>query len=212
LNREALLSDYKGESHTVESERMSDWLLVKGVAARDERAFTELYGRYSAAIYNYLVHMIYDRHVAEDLLQEIFFSIWEGAGRFRGQSSVKTWIYRIAHHQTVSWLRRNRRLGSIKLPKDSYPEHDPEGIFETNSSHQDLRNALYKLSPEHKEVLELAFFHGMSYAVIADVLQCPLGTVKSRMSYAKKRILSVLEHQDPSGMETLKASRVDYDE
>lgn len=205
MNREALLSDYMGESHAVESGQMSDWLLVKGVAARDERAFTELYGRYSAAIYNYLVHMIYDRHIAEELLQEIFFSIWKGAGRFRGQSSVKTWIYRVAHHQTVSWLRRNRRLGSIKPPKDSYPEHDPEGNFETNSSQQDIRNALDKLSSEHKEVLELAFFHGLSYAEIADVLQCPLGTVKSRMSYAKKRITSVLEQQDPSGIETSKA-------
>jgi len=196
LNREALLSDYTGEDHTAELERISDWLLVKGVAAREERAFAELYGRYSVAIYNYLVHMIYDPLVAEDLLQEIFFSIWKGAGRFRGQASVKTWIYRIAHHQTVSWLRRNRRTLDLKLIDFSTSEHDPEEIYDTSSSHEALRNALVQLSIDHREVLELSFFHGMSYAEIAKVLRCPIGTVKSRMSYAKRRIGSVLDQQD----------------
>jgi len=198
LNREALLSDYMGEDHTAESERISDWSLVKGVAARDEVAFAELYARYSLVIYNYLVHMIYDPLVAEDLLQEIFFSIWRGAGRFRGQSSVKTWIYRIAHHQTVSWLRRHRKKLDLKLTEMTTSEHDPEEIYENSASRQALGDALCQLSADHREVLELAFFHGMSYTEIAEVMRCPIGTVKSRMSYAKRRIVSVLDQHDKS--------------
>jgi RNA polymerase sigma-70 factor (ECF subfamily) len=196
LNREALLNDYIGEEHTFESERVEDWLLVTRVAARDEAAFAELYGRYSVAIYNYLVHMIFDQVIAEDLLQEIFFSIWNAAGRFRGQSSVKTWIYRIAHHQTVSWLRRHRRELDQKWAGIQISENNPEEIFENASSYQALRDALGKLSTNHREVVELAFYHGLSYGEIAEVLGCPTGTVKSRMSYAKKRITGVLDAQD----------------
>jgi RNA polymerase sigma-70 factor (ECF subfamily) len=140
--------------------------------------------------------MIFDQVVAEDLLQEIFFSIWKGAGRFRGQSSVKTWIYRIAHHQTVSWLRRHRRALEQKWTEISTSEHDPEEIYENTSSHQALRDALGKLSTDHREVVELTFYHEMSYSEIAEVLGCPIGTVKSRMSYAKKRIIRVLDPQD----------------
>jgi RNA polymerase sigma-70 factor, ECF subfamily len=184
------------EDHTIDPEVLSDWSLVKGVAARDERAFTVLYGRYSVAIYNYLVHMIYDPLVAEDLLQEIFFSIWKGAGRFRGQSSVKTWMYRIAHHQTVSWLRQHRRILDPRLTEINSSEHEPEDSYETSSSRQALRDALSHLSADHKEVLELAFFHNMSYIEIAEIMRCPIGTVKSRMSYAKRRIISVLDQQD----------------
>lgn len=197
MNREALLSDYISESRGAEFDGLSDWLLLKGVAERDESAFTTLYARYNVAIYNYLVHMIYEKQVAEDLLQEVFFSVWKGAGRFRGQASVKTWIYRIAHHQTVSWLRRNFRREKGDLPEIRAPELDPETIYETTSSHQRLRDAIAELSNEHREVLELAFFHGLSYAEIADIVQCPAGTVKSRMSYAKKRIISILDHQEP---------------
>jgi RNA polymerase sigma-70 factor (ECF subfamily) len=99
--------------------------------------------------------MIFDQPAAEEILQEVFFSIWKGAGRYRGHASVKTWIYRIAHNQTVSWLRRNRRDVGLAAIEMTPSEHDPEQIFMTSSSHQALKDAVNMLSSDQKEVLEL---------------------------------------------------------
>jgi RNA polymerase sigma-70 factor (ECF subfamily) len=76
------------------------------------------------------------------------------------------------------------------------PEHDPEAIFERISSQEALREALCKLTTDHREVIELAFFHEMSYGEIADVLKCPVGTVKSRMSYAKRHIIQIMDNPE----------------
>jgi RNA polymerase sigma-70 factor (ECF subfamily) len=196
LNREALFSDYMSDEHSSDVERVSDWALIQQIAARDEDAFSELYARYSTAIYTYLIHMIYDRVVAEDLLQDVFISVWKAAGGFRGQSSVKTWIYRIAHHQTVSWLRKHRRAVEQSLSEMRGQAGDPEAIFEQGAKRKALSEALSKLSMDHREVIELAFYHELSYREIADVLKCPVGTVKSRMSYAKRQITRFLDQSD----------------
>jgi len=173
------------------SSALTDRQLLQGASRCDEGAFNELYQRYSVSIYNYLLRLIHERAVAEDLLQEVFVAVWEGAGRFRGRAKVSTWLFRIAHHKAVDWLRKRRPTLVEKverLPAADDPEK--EALLAWRSDQ--LRSALTRLSPDHRAVLELAFFQGMSYHEIAQIVDCPVGTVKSRISYAKRHLNGVL--------------------
>ena len=174
----------------------TDRALLARIAQGDERAFATLYRRYHVPLYNYLLRLIHRGTVAEELLQDTFLAVWEGAAGFRGQAKVKTWLFRIAHHRAVSWLRRKREAFTHdgELPDHPVPPQT-EAQAMTSWRVEQLRAALDKLTPEHRAVLELAFFHEMSYAEIAEVLGCPLGTVKSRMSYARRILTGHLKAQ-----------------
>jgi RNA polymerase sigma-70 factor (ECF subfamily) len=175
------------------TEQPTDLELLRRVSRQDERAFDELYHRHSTSLYTYLLRLVHKSTVAEDLLQEVFVAAWKGAGEFRGQAKVKTWLFRIAHNQAVSWLRHRRE---ILTPEGELPDMPVPSIGETQVVEswrvECLRTALDRLSPDHRAVLELAFFYELSYAEIAEVMACPLGTVKSRMSYARRYLSEML--------------------
>lgn len=170
----------------------TDAKLLRQVAAGDEAAFTELYDLYAPPVYNYLLRLVNESAVAEEILQEVFLAMWQGAHRFREEAKVKTWLLRIAHHQAVSWLRRAR---PAVWPDDELElvDHDP---IEEHLAHRwqidQVRAALAQLSSNHRAVIELTFVQGLSYAEIAAVMNCPIGTVKSRMSYALRNLSTLL--------------------
>jgi RNA polymerase sigma-70 factor (ECF subfamily) len=181
----------------LEEERtLTDLDLLDAITRRDERAFDVLYHRYNVSLYNYILRLIHRPYVAEEILQEVFLAVWEGANGFKGESQVKTWLFRIAHHQAVSWLRRKREVltSDGELPDRPVPPRTESQVI-TSWQTDKVRMALDKLSPMHRAVLELAFFHEMSYAEIAEVLECPVGTVKSRMSYARRNLTGHLKAQ-----------------
>ena len=159
----------------------------------DADAFELLYQRHNKSLYNYLLRLIHRPTVAEDLLQEVFLAAWEAAAKFRGEAKVKNWLFRIAHHQAVSWLRRNREEftpdGELPdVPVVPWVREHAEASWRI----EQLHIALDRLSPTHRAVLDLAFFHEMNYAEIAKILDCPVGTVKSRMSYARHNLSAPL--------------------
>lgn len=169
-------------------ESISDKLLLQRTAEGDQQAFEALYLRHSPALFRYLHSMLRRKEASEEILQETFLVAWEQAALFEGRASVKTWLFRIAHYKAVSWLRKNRNALSL----DDAPElaSDAPGISADEA--EALRQALEKLSPKHREVLELAFGQGMTYKEIALVLNCPLGTVKSRVKYALQYMAQVM--------------------
>jgi RNA polymerase sigma-70 factor, ECF subfamily len=170
----------------------ADFDLVRRVAAGDEAAFAELYDLYAPPVYNYLLRLVNESAVAEDILQEVFLALWRGARNFRAEAQVKTWLLRIAHHQAVSWLRRKRAVlwSDDELDQEAAVslEDDLTGSWQIDQ----LRGALARLSPKHRAVIELTFVHGLSYLEIAQVMNCPIGTVKSRMSYALRHMNELL--------------------
>jgi RNA polymerase sigma-70 factor (ECF subfamily) len=136
--------------------------------------------------------MIHDEIGAEDVLQEVFLAIWKGADKFRGRSSVKTWMYRIAFNQSMSWLRSHRQYASSDMIEDLPMigvEDDPD-IWEK----QRMQQALSLLSIKQRAVVELTFVYGMNYREISDTLRIPIGTVKSRMKYALKALAQSLNN------------------
>ena len=170
----------------------TDVELLRQVAAGDEAAFAKLYDAYSPLIYNYLLRLLNEPAVSEEILQEVFLAMWRGARHFREEAKVKTWLLRIAHHQAVSWLRRDR---AALWPNDELEpddEHEIEEHLARSWQIDQVRAALAQLTPKHRAVVELTFVHGLSYAEIAEVMNCPLGTVKSRMSYALRRMNDLL--------------------
>src|SRR5512140_2510358 len=137
--------------------------LLRQVAAGDDAAFAELYDLYAPPVYNYLLRLVNESAVAEEILQEVFLSMWRGAHRFRAEAQVKTWLLRIAHHQAVSWLRRER---AVLWPDDELEGDAAQSIEEDLARSwqiDQVRGALVRLSPKHRAVIELTFVHGLSY-------------------------------------------------
>lgn len=175
----------------------SDQQLIESVAHGDELAFVELYSRHKVGLYNYLLRLLNDQSSAEDILQEVFVAVWKGSGRYRAQSSVKTWLFRIAHNQAISMYRKQKSVIEHKeeinqVGQDGDPEH---GMLKSWRANQ-LQEALSKLSTTHRAVVELSFVHGLTYGEIAQIMECPVGTIKSRMSYALKHLDGVLKQND----------------
>ena len=168
---------------------MDESKLLKAIGVGDETAFGEIYRRYHRQVYNYLYSIIRESSGTDDVLQEVFIGIWKGAARFQNKSSPKTWIYRIAYKQAMSWFRKHHKDMNMekieeKVDLDDNPE---ETAIATMQNHQ-VQKALEQLAPKHRAVLELAFIQAMSYSEIAEILECPIGTVKSRMSHALKSL------------------------
>ena len=173
----------------------TDAELLRQVAAGDEVAFAELYDLYAPSVYNYLLRLVNESAVAEEILQEVFLAMWQGAHRFREEAKVKTWLLRIAHHQAVSWLRRTRATAWTN-EEPATDDHDPiEEHLARSWQIDQVRAALARLTPNHRAVIELTFVQGLSYAEIAEVMNCPIGTVKSRMSYALRRLNNLLSDE-----------------
>ena len=185
LNQKVITYDYSSEEDNITFASETNFQLLGKVAVGDELLFKELYNRYNLRLFNYISRLVHDDDAAEDILQEVFLAIWKGASRFRGQSKVNTWIYKIAHNQTATWLRRNKRGDNHNDLQQRVEISVPEHTHVETWRREQIQIALNKLSPKHRAVIELAFFYDLSYSEIAQVVGCPEGTVKSRMSYAR---------------------------
>ena len=178
---------------------ISDENLVRQIAAGDSRALEALYARYSAPLYRYLFRLVHETTEAEDLLQEVFVAAWRGASRFKGRAQVRTWIFRIAHNQAISWLRRQRATLALDGVEGRLAASDPAEQTMERWRAEQVRRALPGLPAKHRAVLELTFYHGFSQAEIAEIVGCPVGTVKSRMSYARRYLRQALSGLDLEG-------------
>lgn len=175
-----------------QSDLAADAALVQRLVTGDEQAFDELYRRYSGLLYSYILRLIHEPPLAEDLLQEVFVAAWNGAAGFRGPAGVKTWLFHIAHNRTVSWLREHHRTLVYEDLRISSQEDGPEQALLDTLRSDRMKRALDGLSPEHRAVVELAFYQDLPYGEIALIVGCPVGTVKSRMSYARRYLSHIL--------------------
>ncbi len=171
---------------------MTDEELVRLIAQKDPTAFREWYDRHSRALYGYLYRLLGDAHAAEDVLSEAMFAVWTEARRFRGECQPRTWLYRIARNKAVEWLRRAASTDhAADDDRTRTPDHERADVRLT------VEQALKTLSPEQREVVELAFFHGLAYEEIARIMGCPLNTVKTRMFWAKRKLRRALGLPEP---------------
>ena len=168
--------------------RVEDEVLVRRVAAGDEGALADLYERYAGLIYGSGMRYLGDRGAAEDLVQDVFTSVWKNAAGFDpARSKFATWVYRITRNRATDLIRRrNARVRTVdNEPLPEPGETDPSGAL---SRRFDVAAALSRLSPMHREVLVLAYFQGLSQREVSERTNTPLGTVKSRTTAALRAL------------------------
>jgi RNA polymerase sigma-70 factor (ECF subfamily) len=158
------------------------------LAQGDPRALEALYQRHAAAIFGYLLALNHERTTAEELLQDTFLAAWRAAGSFRGGASVRTWLFAIARRQARD---RRRRHQPVLVDDGEYltvadPTPGPEQTALDRVDLHDLVTGIKALGPLHREVLALVFVHELSYAEAAQVLEVPIGTVRSRLNAARR--------------------------
>ncbi len=162
--------------------------LVRRVAEGDDQALSELYDRYSRPVYATALRLLADASLAEELVQETFTSVWRRAKSFQSErASFSTWLYHITRNRAVD-LDRRRRVRPLSVgdePLQAVPG-GPEP--EAGVDGWDLARGLSRLPDEHREVLTLAYFEGLSQSEISRRTGVPLGTIKSRTTAALKRL------------------------
>jgi RNA polymerase sigma-70 factor (ECF subfamily) len=171
-----------------------DESLLRQVADHDRGAFDRLYHRYYARIFSYAFRLTRRPDLAEEVVNDVMLAVWTGATRFAHRSRPSTWIFGIAHHQTMRALSRLDPVADGPPPARAEPQDadEPESLFGRRELAMTLGRALTHLSPEHRAVVELTYYHEFSYQEIAEVLACPVNTVKTRMFHARRRLRALL--------------------
>jgi RNA polymerase sigma-70 factor (ECF subfamily) len=170
--------------------------LVRSMADGDEGGLRALYATHGRRLLAYAYRLTGSRALAEEVLQESLLAAWRGARTYRGEGRVISWLLGIVHRQALNATRRKA------LPATSLEEAAQAGIVPTVPAsdpspaldrQQALAAALAELSVEHRSALELVFYQALTLAEAAQVCGCPVGTIKSRLSYAKARVRDSLE-------------------
>ncbi len=180
--------------------------LIERIASGDKAAFEQLFKAFGERVFRYAYRLISDQEKAEEVTNDVMLQVWKNAAKFAGRSKVSTWILGITRHVALNAVRR-KEFDTVDI------DDAPEPVVETSASplvaqdriklKTELSRVLTKLSPEHRDVVELTFFHGCSYQEIAEIVGCPTNTVKTRMHHAKKLLSGFLTAAglDPSVVE-----------
>ncbi len=184
----------------------ADVEIVRRVQAGDVAAFDRLIEKYRERVFGIIYNMTSNREDAADLSQDAFIKAFQSIHRFGGQSSFFTWLYRIAVNSTLSHLRKARLRAFFSLERIDSEEPVAKEIIDalTDKSGADrdtyvhelqekLNDAMQKLSIKHRTVVTLFEIEGLSHQEIADVMECSVGTVRSRLHYAKQLLQSELQ-------------------
>jgi RNA polymerase sigma-70 factor (ECF subfamily) len=175
-------------------ENFSDEVLIERIAAGDRGAMRILFARHRRAVYRWLLRLLTDEALAEDLLNEVFLDVWRQAAAFEARASVSTWLLAIARHKALSARRRRTEVelddGYAATVAD--PADDPELIVEKKSRAELLRRSLRRLPPEQTEVIDLVYYHDKSIKEVAEIVGIPEATVKTRMFYARQKLAGMV--------------------
>jgi RNA polymerase sigma-70 factor (ECF subfamily) len=174
--------------------------LLRRIGEGDEDAMTAFYREHGQVVFAQVLLVAGERALAEEIVQDTMLAVWRGAGAFRGDSSVRSWVIAIARRQTRDRLRRRR----LRVVDDAFLAEQPgagpgpEVMALDRAELAEVRNAIRDLAPAHREVLGLAFGSALSLPEVAGVLEIPLGTVKSRLTAARAALNRILEEKGQS--------------
>jgi RNA polymerase sigma-70 factor (ECF subfamily) len=180
---------------TAAGETSSDEILVERIAAGNKFAMQALFARHRTSVYRWLLRFVSNETFAEDLLSEVFLDVWRQAARFECRSSVSTWLLSIARHKALSARRRrtDAELDEKIEATVADPADDPEVALQEKNRDELVRRALIRLSPEHRQVIDLVYYHERSVDEVAQILDAPPATVKTRMFYARKKLAELVK-------------------
>ena len=192
LNQSA--STVQSAGATTATPAQLDEALLREVAKGNQLAMRTLFMRHQVRVYRFILRIVRDADLAEDVVSEVFLAVWRRAGRFEGRSAVSTWLLSIARHKALTAIKPQpleRLDGDLGLAIVD-PARNPEAEIGEKDGAAVLRQCLGALSREHSEIIDLVYYQQESIKDVADVLGIPLNTVKTRMFYARKRLAGLL--------------------
>jgi RNA polymerase sigma-70 factor (ECF subfamily) len=168
----------------------SDGDLLERIRAGDQAALQALYGRHHVKIFRFALRLVHSEASAEDIVSEVFIDVWRNATNFEGRSEASTWLLAIARNKAYSLLRRKKEDGLDDEMAAAIEDKadNPEVVLQKKSKGELLRACLSGLSREHREVIDLVYYHDKSVEEVALIVGAPEGTVKTRMFHARKKL------------------------
>src|SRR5262245_43011956 len=180
----------------------SDEALIGLIAEGDKRAMQVLYARHNVKVYRFVLRLTGNQSLAEDLVSEVFLDVWRQAEGFEAKSQASTWLLAIARYKALSALRRrtDEQLDDQMAATIEDTADDPETVVYTKDRNTIVQKCLKQLSPAHREVIDLVYYHEKSVDEVAKIVGVPAATVKTRMFYARTKMADLLQQAGVSAL------------
>jgi RNA polymerase sigma-70 factor (ECF subfamily) len=172
-----------------------DKALLAQVAAGDRLAMQVLFQRHNVRIYRFVLRLVGNPAIAEEIVGDVFLIVWQRAASFQSRCEVTTWLLTIARHKAISLLRRRSEAPltdeMVEVAED--PAANAETLLEQEDRRKRMRACLAQLSPLHREVIDLVYYHEKSIEEVAQIVEAPIGTVKTRVFYARNHLAKLIK-------------------
>jgi RNA polymerase sigma-70 factor, ECF subfamily len=186
------------------AEATSDEALLESISEGGRTAMHTLYSRHHVRVYRFILRMVRDAATAEDLTSQVFLDVWRTARQFQGRSQVSTWLLSIARFKALTSLRQRKHedIDQEEMLEIADEAETPEACLDRSTTSAILRACVAKLSPAHREIINLVYYHEKSVEEAGQIIGIPQSTVKTRMFYARKQLADLLK---VAGVESLAA-------
>lgn len=173
---------------------VSDESLLQRVADGDRLAMQALYARHHLRVYRFALRLVRNEAAAEDVASDVFIDVWRQANSFEGRSTVSTWLLGMTRFKALSALRRRQPepLDDDMVAAIADPSDDPEAVLADKTRGGIIRKCMARLSPEHREITDLVYYHEKSIEEVARIVNISTTTVKTRMHYARRKLAELL--------------------
>ena len=175
------------------SDSHDDARLIARICAHDQQAFEELYRTYHPRLARFLLNLVHRPQLVEEVLNDTMLVVWTRPESYNGASKLSTWIFAIAYRKALQALRRRHEPVEDKDAETrESPDAGPEQQAGQHRVQEALLSAISELSPDHRAVVDLTYFHEIGYREIAEIMDCPVDTVKTRMFHARRHLKRIL--------------------
>ncbi len=173
----------------IAAQATSDEMLLESIAEGGRTAMHTLYSRHNVRVYRFVLRIVRDATMAEDLVSQVFLDVWRTASQFEGRSQVSTWLLSIARFKALTAMRQRRHedIDQEDVLEIADQADTPEASLNRSNTSEILRACVAKLSPAHREIINLVYYHEMSVEEAGAIIGIPQSTVKTRMFYARKQ-------------------------
>ena len=179
----------------IAAQATSDEMLLESIAEGGRTAMHTLYSRHNVRVYRFVLRIVRDTTMAEDLVSQVFLDVWRTASQFEGRSQVSTWLLSIARFKALTALRQRRHedIEQEDVLEIADQADTPEASLDRSNTSAILRACVAKLSPAHREIINLVYYHEKSVEEVGAIIGIPQSTVKTRMFYARKQLADLLK-------------------
>ncbi len=184
-----------GRQGIITARATTDEMLLERITEGDRHAMHSFYARHNVRVYRFVLRMLRDVTATEDLVSQVFLDVWRTASQFEGRSQVSTWLLSIARFKALTALRQRKYedIDQDEVMEVADSADTPETSFDRSRTSEILRACVAKLSPAHREIVNLVYYHEKSVDEVAGIVGIPASTVKTRMFYARKQLADLLK-------------------